>query len=127
MPNIISFDTNFRKFNYHGRPTDSTSRHSKPGRTGPISSIVTDIVTVIFIKFQQAEHFCNSIGVLQQFSVPSKFPGFDRTGSPQQNQQEDYAQLFSTLISRYKTTINRVVYLGGKKDFSSHITKSHFK
>ncbi len=45
---------------------------------------------------------CNSIGVLQQFSVPSKFPGFDRTGSPQQNQQEDYAQLFSTLISRYR-------------------------
>lgn len=53
---------------------------------------------------QQAEHFCNSIGVLQQCSLPSKFPGFDRTGNttPQQTQQEDYAQLFSTLIARYE-------------------------
>ncbi|KAG4067994.1 hypothetical protein HA402_010680 [Bradysia odoriphaga] len=58
---------------------------------------------------QQAEHFCNSIGVLQQFSVPSKFPGFERTGSPQQNQQEDYAQLFSTLISRCAKDIDTLI------------------
>ncbi|KAJ6638563.1 Mediator of RNA polymerase II transcription subunit 21 [Pseudolycoriella hygida] len=58
---------------------------------------------------QQAEHFCNSIGVLQQFSVPSKFPGFDRTGSPHQNQQEDYAQLFSTLISRCAKDIDTLI------------------
>ncbi|RZF40571.1 hypothetical protein LSTR_LSTR013285 [Laodelphax striatellus] len=29
---------------------------------------------------QQAEYFCNSIGILQQFSTPSKFSGFDRSG-----------------------------------------------
>lgn len=35
--------------------------------------------------------------------MPSKFPGFERIGTQQanQNSQEDYAQLFSTLISRY--------------------------
>lgn len=60
---------------------------------------------------QQAEHFCNSIGILQQCSVPSKFPGFERTGSqtPQQNQQEDYAQLFSTLISRCAKDIDTLI------------------
>lgn len=53
-------------------------------------------------RLQQAEHFCNSIGILQQCSVPSKFPGFERIGvqHPNQTTQEDYAQLFSTLISR---------------------------
>lgn len=58
---------------------------------------------IIFLFFQQAEHFCNSIGILQQCSVPSKFPGFERIGSQGNSQptQEDYAQLFSTLISKY--------------------------
>ncbi|XP_058822183.1 mediator of RNA polymerase II transcription subunit 21 [Topomyia yanbarensis] len=60
---------------------------------------------------QQAEHFCNSIGILQQCSVPSKFSGFERTGSqtPLQNQQEDYAQLFSTLISRCAKDIDTLI------------------
>ncbi|XP_045503453.1 mediator of RNA polymerase II transcription subunit 21 [Colias croceus] len=61
---------------------------------------------------QQAEHFCNSIGILQQFSSPSKFPGFDRSGSqtPQQQQsQEDYAVLFATLISRCAKDIDTLI------------------
>ncbi|XP_044738946.1 mediator of RNA polymerase II transcription subunit 21 [Chrysoperla carnea] len=61
---------------------------------------------------QQAEHFCNSIGILQQYSSPSKFPGFDRSGSQtpnQQNPQEDYAQLFSTLISRTAKDIDILI------------------
>ncbi|KAI8442384.1 hypothetical protein MSG28_005903 [Choristoneura fumiferana] len=61
---------------------------------------------------QQAEHFCNSIGILQQFSTPSKFPGFDRSGSqtPQQQQsQEDYALLFATLISRCAKDIDTLI------------------
>ncbi|CAH0402667.1 unnamed protein product [Chilo suppressalis] len=61
---------------------------------------------------QQAEHFCNSIGILQQFSTPSKFPGFDRSGSqtPQQQQnQEDYAMLFATLISRCAKDIDTLI------------------
>ncbi|CAG9104172.1 Mediator of RNA polymerase II transcription subunit 21 [Plutella xylostella] len=61
---------------------------------------------------QQAEHFCNSIGILQQFSTPSKFPGIDRSGSqtPQQQQnQEDYAALFATLISRCAKDIDTLI------------------
>lgn len=66
----------------------------------------------IILRFQQAEHFCNSIGILQQFSTPSKFPGFDRSGSqtPQQQQnQEDYAVLFATLISRCAKDIDTLI------------------
>lgn len=53
-------------------------------------------------------------GVLQQASVPSKFTGFDRSGSqtPQQNNippQEDYAQLFSTLITRCAKDIDHLI------------------
>ncbi|XP_044763797.1 mediator of RNA polymerase II transcription subunit 21 [Coccinella septempunctata] len=60
---------------------------------------------------QQAEHFCNSIGVLQQFAPPSKFPNFDRTGSqtPQQQSQEDYVQLFTTLIARCAKDIDTLI------------------
>lgn len=61
--------------------------------------------------FQQAEHFCNSIGILQQFATPSKFPGFDRSGSqtPQQQTQEDYVQLFTTLIARCSKDIDTLI------------------
>lgn len=38
---------------------------------------------------QQAEHFCNSVGILQQYSTPSKFPGFDRIGMPQPQQTQE--------------------------------------
>lgn len=60
---------------------------------------------------QQAEHFCNSIGILQQFAPPSKFPNFDRTGSqtPQQQSQEDYVQLFTTLIARCAKDIDTLI------------------
>ena len=53
-------------------------------------------------------------GILQQFSVPSKFSGFDRTGSqtPQITENpelEDYAQLFSTLITRCAKDIDQLI------------------
>ncbi|XP_014208210.1 mediator of RNA polymerase II transcription subunit 21 [Copidosoma floridanum] len=60
---------------------------------------------------QQAEYFCNSVGILQQYSTPSKFPGFDRINTPQQlNQpQEDYAALFATLIARCAKDIDTLI------------------
>lgn len=59
---------------------------------------------------QQAEHFCNSVGILQQYSTPSKFPGFDRIGTPQPHQQqEDYAALFATLIARCAKDIDTLI------------------
>lgn len=82
------------------------------------------------LGFQQAEHFCNSIGILQQFAPPSKFSNFDRSGSqtPQQQSQaqvnptptfndclliyhlqEDYVQLFTTLIARCAKDIDTLI------------------
>ncbi|KAJ8670602.1 hypothetical protein QAD02_001861 [Eretmocerus hayati] len=60
---------------------------------------------------QQAEHFCNSVGILQQYSTPSKFPGFDRISSSQQSNQpqEDYASLFATLIARCAKDIDTLI------------------
>ncbi|KAJ9585381.1 hypothetical protein L9F63_002841 [Diploptera punctata] len=48
----------------------------------------------------QADHFCNI-----------SFPGFDRSGSqtPQQQQQEDYAHLFATLITRCAKDIDVLI------------------
>lgn len=48
---------------------------------------------------------------MQQCSIPSKFPGFDRTGSqtPQQSPLEDNAQLFSSLISRCAKDIDMLI------------------
>lgn len=73
---------------------------------------ITWSLMLFFLFAQQAEHFCNSIGILQQFSTPSKFLGFDRSGSqtPQQQQnQEDYAVLFATLISRCAKDIDTLI------------------
>ncbi|XP_045453881.1 mediator of RNA polymerase II transcription subunit 21-like [Melitaea cinxia] len=73
---------------------------------------------------QQAEYFCNSIGILQQFSTPSKFPGFDRSGSqtPQQQQnQEDYAMLFATLISRCAKDIDTLIESLPSEDSSTDL------
>uniref|UniRef100_A0A224XNH3 Mediator of RNA polymerase II transcription subunit 21 n=1 Tax=Panstrongylus lignarius TaxID=156445 RepID=A0A224XNH3_9HEMI len=58
---------------------------------------------------QQAEYFCNSIGILQQNSTPSKFAGFDRSGSQTPQQQDDYAQLFATLITRCAKDIDALI------------------
>lgn len=58
---------------------------------------------------QQAEYFCNSIGILQQYSTPSKFSGFDRSGSQTPQQQEDYALLFATLIARNAKDIDTLI------------------
>ncbi|XP_065170499.1 mediator of RNA polymerase II transcription subunit 21 [Atheta coriaria] len=57
---------------------------------------------------QQAEHFCNSIGILQQFASPSKF-GSGGSQTPQQQSQEDYVQLFTTLIARCAKDIDTLI------------------
>jgi mediator of RNA polymerase II transcription subunit 21 len=76
---------------------------------------------------QQADHFCNSIGILQQYSTPSKFPGFDRSGSQtpqqqqQQQQQEDYAHLFATLIARCAKDIDVLIESLPNEDSSTDL------
>ncbi|KAJ8874891.1 hypothetical protein PR048_022781 [Dryococelus australis] len=63
---------------------------------------------------QQADNFCNSIGILQQCAPPSKFPGFDRSGSQTpssqtQHMQEDHAHLFATVIARCAKDIDVLI------------------
>ncbi|XP_046979478.1 mediator of RNA polymerase II transcription subunit 21 isoform X2 [Schistocerca americana] len=75
---------------------------------------------------QQADHFCNSIGILQQYSTPSKFSGFDRSGSqtPSQQQQEDYAQLFATLIARCAKDIDVLIESLPNDDSSTELQEN---
>ncbi|XP_071447996.1 mediator of RNA polymerase II transcription subunit 21 [Hetaerina americana] len=72
---------------------------------------------------QQAENFCNSIGILQQYSSPSRFPGFDRSGSqtPSQQQQDDYAHLFATLIARCAKDIDVLIESLPSEDSSTEL------
>ncbi|XP_053948397.1 mediator of RNA polymerase II transcription subunit 21 isoform X1 [Anastrepha ludens] len=73
---------------------------------------------------QQAEHFCNAIGIIQQTSFPSKFPNFDRTGSQtplQATPQEDYAQLFAQLISRCAKDIDTLIESLPNEDSSTEL------
>jgi len=66
----------------------------------------------------QAENFCNSIGILTQFSKPSFFAEFEKSGSkssPSVNgiqndqQNEDHIQLFSQLIARTAKDIDIII------------------
>ncbi|XP_002739900.1 mediator of RNA polymerase II transcription subunit 21-like [Saccoglossus kowalevskii] len=56
---------------------------------------------------QLADHFCNSIGVLQESSVPGKFSGFDK--QEQQQQAEDNSLLFAQLIARTAKDIDVLI------------------
>lgn len=60
---------------------------------------------------QMGEHFCNSVGVLQQCAPPSPFQGFDKQGgkSPVPPPQEDYAAMFSKLIARTAKDIDVLI------------------
>ncbi|EDW55364.1 mediator of RNA polymerase II transcription subunit 21 [Drosophila sechellia] len=79
---------------------------------------------------QQAEHFCNAIGVIQQTSLPSKFVNFERIG-PQTPipcpPQEDYAQLFAQLIARCAKDIDTLIESLPNEDSSIELQNSSLK
>ncbi|PVD31620.1 hypothetical protein C0Q70_07036 [Pomacea canaliculata] len=60
---------------------------------------------------QQAENFCNSIGILQQYATPSPFPGFEKPGGKPavQEPSEDYAALFAKLVARTAKDIDVLI------------------
>lgn len=73
---------------------------------------------------QQAEHFCNAIGIIQQTSYPSKFLNFDRMGAQtpvRTNTQDDYAQLFAQLISRCAKDIDTLIESLPNEDSSTEL------
>lgn len=87
-------------------------------------------IATLLLFLQQAEHFCNAIGVIQQTSYPSKFSNFDRTGSqtPVQNPpQEDYAQLFAQLIARCAKDIDTLIESLPNEDSSIELQNSSLK
>ncbi|XP_041347912.1 mediator of RNA polymerase II transcription subunit 21-like [Gigantopelta aegis] len=59
---------------------------------------------------QQADHFCNSIGILQQCAQPSPLTEFEKpAGKVPAPPQEDYAVLFSKLIARTAKDIDVLI------------------
>ncbi|XP_046575800.1 mediator of RNA polymerase II transcription subunit 21-like isoform X1 [Haliotis rubra] len=60
---------------------------------------------------QQADNFCNSIGILQQCAQPSPFPNFEKPSgkSSPVPPQDDYAVLFSKLIARTAKDIDVLI------------------
>lgn len=59
----------------------------------------------------QAENFCNSIGILQQFAQPSLFTEFDKSNRSQNQRPpaEDYAQLFASLIAKTAREVDLLI------------------
>ena len=86
-------------------------------------SITGDVYFQLFALWYQADNFCNSIGILQQFATPGTFPGFDRAGNrtPQQSQPEDHAQLFATLIARCAKDIDVLIDSLPSEDSTSEL------
>ncbi|CAH1801406.1 unnamed protein product [Owenia fusiformis] len=60
---------------------------------------------------QMADHFCNSIGILQQFAPSGQFVGFDKSvsKSPAPVENEDHARLFAELIARTAKDIDVII------------------
>ncbi|XP_019617318.1 PREDICTED: mediator of RNA polymerase II transcription subunit 21-like [Branchiostoma belcheri] len=62
---------------------------------------------------QMGEHFCNSIGILQQCAPASNFTDFDKSAAPvdkdQVATQEEYTQLFAQLIARTAKDIDVLI------------------
>lgn len=70
---------------------------------------MADRVTQLQDKLhEQAEHFCNSIGILQQFASPSSISALNRP-KPQETQDEDYPKLFANLIARCANDIEALI------------------
>jgi len=71
---------------------------------------MADRVTQVQDKLnEQAEHFCNSIGILQQFASPSSISALNRPKPQEVQQDEDYPKLFATLIARCAKDIDVLI------------------
>lgn len=59
---------------------------------------------------QLADHFCNAVGILQQFAPPRQFNGFEcSTSKPPLVTNEDHAHLFAQLIARTAKDIDVLI------------------
>ncbi|KAK2162876.1 hypothetical protein LSH36_90g06027 [Paralvinella palmiformis] len=59
---------------------------------------------------QLADHFFNSVGVLQMCAPPGQFPGFEKTSTkPSPTSNDDHALLFAQLIARTAKDIDVLI------------------
>lgn len=71
---------------------------------------MADRVTQLQDKLhEQAEHFCNSIGILQQLASPSGISALNRPKCQETQQDEDYPKLFAKLIARCAKDIDTLI------------------
>ncbi|RWS25765.1 mediator of RNA polymerase II transcription subunit 21-like protein [Leptotrombidium deliense] len=82
---------------------------------------------------QQAENFCNSIGILQQFAPPSFFAEFEKTAKNStaapnsQPNSEDFAQMFATLIARTAKDIDILIDSLPNDESTPELQASHLR
>ena len=80
----------------------------------------------------QAENFCNSIGILQQYAQPSFFSDFEKgpsskANSAQNGGSEDYAQLFASLIAKTAKEIDILIDSLPSEESSPELQAAHLR
>ncbi|RWS16086.1 mediator of RNA polymerase II transcription subunit 21-like protein [Dinothrombium tinctorium] len=82
----------------------------------------------------QAENFCNSIGILQQFASPSFFSEFEKASktsstvaSTTPQNSEDFAQMFATLIARTAKDIDILIDSLPSEESTPELQASHLR
>lgn len=78
----------------------------------------------------QAENFCNSIGILQQFAEPSLFANeFEKSSrqQPPRLQIEEYGQLFAKLITKTAKEIDLLIDSLPSEESSPELQAVHLK
>lgn len=80
----------------------------------------------------QAENFCNSIGILQQYAQPSFFPEFEKSASAkatsnQNGSNEDYSQLFASLIAKTAKEIDLLIDSLPNDESSPELQAAHLR
>lgn len=71
---------------------------------------MADRVTQLQDKLhEQANNFCNSVGILQQFASPSIVSAINHPKGLDAQLEEDYPKLFATLISRCAKDIGALI------------------
>ena len=56
-----------------------------------------------------ADHFCNSVGVLQQCAPPSPFPGFDKQGGKTPVPQPTEGKKNLSHLVEYEFMLNLII------------------
>ncbi|PIK59001.1 putative mediator of RNA polymerase II transcription subunit 21 isoform X1 [Apostichopus japonicus] len=77
---------------------------------------------------QMAEHFCNSIGVLQQNATPSKFQPPEKQGTADAPAvQDDFTQLFAQLIARTAKDIDVLIESLPSEELTTELQNTSLK